>query len=277
MDRVFVCAWNYFATMDITNGDVEIINDKDAGIYLGFAAATYNHEYVYVAQQNHKHGTKLLTYDFDLRLLNTYCIDGKAQCVKDMIWFQDQLWILCSHRDQNYVYRIDPYTKRHEIWYPDDIRSDVDDPHLNSMSITHDSVFIMAHNRSQAHSSIWVYGHDLKFKDKLVCGGNNCHNVCQLGNDVYYNLSGNGGLCRIGHEGSVLHLSGFSRGLAVNGDYVAVGVSAVGTRTDRGMGDSIVAVADRDFNLIEKYPLIKSGNINSVRFVRDTDYGHIVL
>ena len=141
--------------------------------------------------------------------------------------------------------------------------------HFNSIFTAGGSIYLVAHNQTAKTgraSEIFVLDPDWRFRRKIPTKSGSAHNVVELQGKLWHCDSGGGGLV-VGDE-PVYRMPGlFTRGLAVNRDYVLVGGSQLAGRDDREATDGQVIVLSRSLELRARIRLLRSGGVQEIRFL----------
>lgn len=141
--------------------------------------------------------------------------------------------------------------------------------HINSVVRRGDRLYVMAHNhsvRTGRPSEMYVFDDALEDVEVLPTQGRCCHNICFADGAMLWCRSLEGTLSRDGVD--VARTDGFTRGLAVNGDTVLLGISRLGAdRTGSAQQAVAIEIYSRDFTRRGRITLA-AGQVREIRFLR---------
>jgi hypothetical protein len=157
---------------------------------------------------------------------------------------ESNLYVTDPQRNQLHIY--DLHTLRHTKT----MRMPRGTDHLNSIFIDSEGIWLMLHNKSSKsgkNSQIIRYSHDFRSFDVVDTSAWNAHNVVRRNAELIY-CDSHRGTVVIGD--SEVQLTGFTRGLVVEGGMALVGSSPVADRELRISGDCPIYVVDLDTRTI---------------------------
>lgn len=154
--------------------------------------------------------------------------------------------------------------------------SDFKYAHINSVFCHNSRVYLVAHNKSfysGRKSEVFVTNSDYELEDSFELGGYSVHNFYCDDNKQMFCNSERGSLVCNDKEVFVCDTVDFTRGLAINSDFIVLGSSQVTPyRDERGKKDSFVYILDGSFNKVGKIT-IPNCQVHDIRRVDVPDLG----
>jgi hypothetical protein len=146
--------------------------------------------------------------------------------------------------------------------------------HLNSIQAVGDRVYVLAHNetyKTGRRSEILVLDRErLTVRDRVPDVGGCAHNI--VARDGLFLVCDSLGGALTNHGRAVFKPGTFTRGLAVDDDFVLLGGSVYSERGVRLASDAFVYVLDRRFEHRATLTIEDAGQVHEIRML-GTDYG----
>ncbi|MCS3668062.1 hypothetical protein GGP77_002305 [Salinibacter ruber] len=189
-----------------------------------------------------------------------------------------------------YNNRVIYFKENNEVLHVHNLYSFDDDyNHVNSVFPCGNIIFALLHNHGREPSEIVALRHTPSRGFSRVRGlrlwHEGCHNIFLDDEHLYYNASGNGYFVvantSTGEVVKKVELNGHTKGMAVFGDTILVGVSEFAQQEDRPEARGLIAILDRsslnlksmvdvNFDTLPR-PI---GNINEIRCLTGGDEAH---
>lgn len=179
--------------------------------------------------------------------------------VHQIAWFDDRLWVTCSFDD-----RIAIRTgARWEQWVPqpptpaEPAERAHDRYHFNSFHVGDDELALVAHNHGA--SDLHFFDRRTRTWRRSIPLGRQSHNVW-LDGDAYVTCSSIEGRL-VSTSGWTFATGGFPRGVCMDGEHVAVGISALSERGQRDFTSAAIGLYDRSWRLRHYVHLAREGMV----------------
>ncbi len=198
--------------------------------------------------------------------LNVHQIDSFA----DELFFVDTL--------KNRIGYVTGNGKRKWIYPNRKMRSNVpaqDNNHFNSLYITDDYIYVLAHNgwlKPKRNSQVYVLRKsDFMNHTILETDTQEAHNIILYKDSMFFCDSRNGKLIR-DDTAIFTDTDHFLRGLAVTDEFIVIGGSQIIERSKRRFSDSVIWFCDHNGSVKQSVELAKIGQVHEIRGF-ERDYG----
>lgn len=148
--------------------------------------------------------------------------------------------------------------------------------HYNSVFGHAGNIYVLAHNETSKTGKVsQVYAIDQKNYEcsielpEIICGGNS-HNILLHNGHFFICDSLNGNFLCDGQ--TVLDTPYFTRGLAMNKEYIAIGCSEWAERFNRNETKGFIYLINHQFEMVKSYELGQLGQVYDIRLLGG-DYG----
>jgi len=179
---------------------------------------------------------------------------------------------------KNRIGYIDIKGKRKWVYPNRDMKSNTpaqDNNHFNSLYITKDYVYVLAHNgwlKPKRNSQIYVL-HKSNYRNHAILeiDSQEAHNIIFYEDELIY-CDSKGGKLIWGKKDIFTDEKYFLRGLAISKENIIIGGSEILERSKRTFSDGVIWFLDHNGSIKESIALPKIGQIHEIRSF-DHDYG----
>lgn len=246
--------------LDSLSGSSQPVH-RGRGLYFGMARDGDRH---FVAARGrmvssdvspHDENGSILVLDAGMRLVDEWRSPVALRDMHEILWHAGKLWITCSF--DNMIAIVDPAVPRWEIWHPLGITPEPpwDVNHFNTLSVIDGALCVIAHNFGK--SELLRFDPQSRVLLSRTPFGIQSHTLRVIDGRLVTCSSGEGAL--IGADGWRLEVGGFTRGIAVAGEEIFVGISEIAERKERDLTTPRIAVFDRKWNLRRTLSLPREG------------------
>lgn len=250
--RLLVTTIQSTLAVDLARRETRVLH-RGLGSYFGLAATG---DAIAVVYKDNFAGTLpkssladerggLLLFDRGLRQVGTLQPDDFAlRDAHGCLHVDGRLLVCCCCDDM--IAEVDLRTRRWQRWRPDPASGDRDVHHFNTLRVDGDRLQVLAHNHGR--SEIWEFDRATRRLLGRVAIGEQAHNIVDIDGTLHVCDSRNGRI--VTTTGGAIATGQFPRGLVVDGDVIAVGLSENTTRDRRPTATAQVRFLDRRWRRI---------------------------
>lgn len=257
--RLLVTTSKSVLSVDTSSGAIGRIH-SGSGLYYGIASGENK---TFVAARNLAPGCDVSSGRGEVIVLGRgFVEEGRIRApfpLRDMheiAWHDGGLLVACSADNMVAQYKDGRWDTWHPLGYSAEVHGR-DMNHFNSFLCRNGEIMLLAHNWGK--SSIYTYE---RFSGPITSHmqiGHYAHNVRLHEGEIVVCSSGEGAI--VGSGGLVVKTGGWPRGLVIGPCEIAVGISPVAQREDRGQGDAHVAIYDHSWRLKNVVSLVGEGAV----------------